>query len=600
MELTIDEKFSSKFKSLINDDTINSSYLLKEREKAINNIRKNKIKNEIFSKKKDNKETKLNDLENDDDISIQKLNIAENLKNEKYINELISFNKYDIIFGLINEIINNKDNLNIDIVKYGLYCLNEILLNLVDNNKNNSALLLNDFFGKYNFKDIIYSLLIYSKDENNKLDYEPVILRLIYQILANYSYLCSNNKDIMFLINEKYIELHLYFLDTISDKNTIKNIMLMIYNICLENNNIINKIFSFKNNKLFYLLIEYINNYQNDNERIEIILDLLIFYINTFNNNEIKIENKKGDIIEMKDSTIERDWNIIYNIYDLSLNIISNKKNTIFSNSMILISSVIKLVYTSNNIDLVDKLIKNHNTKLMLLFILEKNYEEFPNNIIFLSEIIKYMIKFSSKSLIPNELKLKINNLLNDIEVNLNDDEGIIDIFLNFLLTKKIKTKEKILLKLIETILSFIKNDYYYKNILENNKEEIIDIISKYINSANYKIRKKIVKIVEIMTNKRDFILGDYLIKHKILENIKRAIDPNITYCHDEKLILSSLKIINNLLSMGEIFKNLNGVNPVLINFDHIGGRELLDDLLCNKSEFVYNNSLQIIERYFN
>ena len=189
MELTIDEKISSKFKSLINDDTINSSYLLKEREKAINNIRKNKIKNEIFSKKKDNKETKLNDLENDDDISIQKLNIAENLKNEKYINELISFNKYDIIFGLINEIINNKDNLNIDIVKYGLYCLNEILLNLVDNNKNNSVLLLNDFFGKYNFKDIIYSLFRYSKDENNKLDYEPVILRLIYQILANYSYL---------------------------------------------------------------------------------------------------------------------------------------------------------------------------------------------------------------------------------------------------------------------------------------------------------------------------------------------------------------------------------------------------------------------------
>ena len=267
---------------------------------------------------------------------------------------------------------------------------------------------------------------------------------------------------------------------------------------------------------------------------------------------------------------------------------------------MILISSIIKLVYKSNNADLMDKLIKNHKTKLMLLFILEKNYEEFPNNIIFLSEIIKYMTKFSSKSSIPNELKLAINNLLNDIEMNLNDDEEIVDIFLNFLSTKKIKMKEKILLKLIEPILSFIKNDYYYKNILENNKEEIIDIISKYINSANYKIRKKIVKIVEIMTNKRDFILGDCLIKHKILENLKRAIDPNITYCHDEKLILSALKIINNLLSMGEIFKNLNGVNPVLINFDHIGGRELLDDLLCNKSEFVYNNSLQIIERYFN
>ena len=121
MESIIEEKTSLKFKSLINDDTINSSYLLKEREKAINNIRKNKIKNEIFPKKKNDKDTKLKDLENDEDISIQKLNIEENLKNEKYINELISFNKYDIIFGLMNEIINNKDNFNIDIVKYGLY-----------------------------------------------------------------------------------------------------------------------------------------------------------------------------------------------------------------------------------------------------------------------------------------------------------------------------------------------------------------------------------------------------------------------------------------------------------------------------------------------
>ena len=35
MESTIEEKTSLKFKSLINDDTINSSYLLKERERPL-------------------------------------------------------------------------------------------------------------------------------------------------------------------------------------------------------------------------------------------------------------------------------------------------------------------------------------------------------------------------------------------------------------------------------------------------------------------------------------------------------------------------------------------------------------------------------------
>ena len=94
--------------------------------------------------------------------------------------------------------------------------------------------------------------------------------------------------------------------------------------------------------------------------------------------------------------------------------------------------------------------------------------------------------------------------------------------------------------------------------------------------------------------------MADYLIKNKILYYIKNAIDPNITYCIDEKMILGALKIIENLISIGEIFKNLNGFNPVLVNFENIGGKELLDNLLCNKSEIVYNSSLKIIEQYFN
>ena len=102
------------------------------------------------------------------------------------------------------------------------------------------------------------------------------------------------------------------------------------------------------------------------------------------------------------------------------------------------------------------------------------------------------------------------------------------------------------------------------------------------------------------MTNKRDFILADCLMKNKILNYIKNAIDPNVTYCNDEKLLMGALKIIDNLISIGEIFKKLNGVNSVLIDFENIGGKELLDSLLCNRSELVYNTSFKIIERYFN
>ena len=604
MEKSIDERKLKKYKTIIDEDKITSSNILKEREKLYKNDRKNRIKNELFFKKKhNNEESKINtNLEINNDVIIQKLNIAPNLKNEKYINELLSSDNLDTIFFYIKEIY-NKSNFNIDIVKYGLYILNEKLLNL--ENKSSTIFEQNDFINKYNFKEIINLLLIFSKNENNKIDYDPVIIKLTYQILANYCYYNSNGEDIEFLINEKFIDFHLYFFEIISDKNILKNILLMIYNICIENNKHINKLLTFNNNKFYNLLSDYINNYKTDNDIIEIILDLLICYINIFNNNinQIKKEKKKDDLIEMKDNTIKYDFNLIENIYDLSLILIYNKQNTIFSNSIFLISKIYKILYKSNDFELMNKIINNNNTKSMILFILEKNYEDYPNDIIVMSEIIKYIIKTFSKCLNQNnqnELSLNIINLLDNIEKNLNEDEEIIDKFIFLLSFKEIKMKEKIVIKLMETISALLINEHYFKIIIENNKDDILNIIIKYINSSNYEIRKKIIKIVENITNKKDIILGDYLIKNKILYYIKNSIDPNLTYCNDEKIIVNALKVINNLISMGEIFKKLNGYNSVLVNFENIGGKELLDNLLCNKSKLVYKTSLQMIEQYYN
>jgi hypothetical protein len=169
------------------------------------------------------------------------------LKDEKYINELLSSNKFNTIFEYIKEIYNTNNNFNIDKIKYGLYLLNEKLLNSNDEN------IIQDIIFLYNnnFKEIIFLLLNYSKNENCKIDFDPIILKLTYQILANYSFYCPNNIDISFLFEQKFFELHLYFMDNISDKNIIENILLMTYNICLDDNETTNKIFTFNDNKFF-------------------------------------------------------------------------------------------------------------------------------------------------------------------------------------------------------------------------------------------------------------------------------------------------------------------------------------------------------------
>ena len=597
MENTIEERLEQKGKRIYDEYNKHNTFdIIKEREKIYNNMRKTRIRNEIFNVKNISPEKSGNNIANNNDIIIENLNIDPQLKNEKYINEIISSNNFDEIFKYIKEIYNNK-SFNIDLIKYGLFLLNEKLLNLENNN-----LIVNEcnFINNYNFKEIIMLLFEYSKNENKKIDYDPIILNLTYQILANLCYYYPNNEEILFLFDDKFLELHIYFFDLTSEKDTIKNILLISFNICCDNNEIINKILTFDNKKFFNLLIEYINNYQNDNEIIEIILDLFIFYINLFNNYKTKIKKEKDGLIEMKDNTINCDWNIVENIYDISLLLLYTKQNTIFTNALYLISVILKKIYKSNNIELVGKFINDNNTKSMIIFILEKDYKNITQSLIFLSDIIKYIIKLHSKSWISNELKLNIINLITDIQQNLNENDEIIDIFIYLLTTKKLKLKENIKIKLIEVISAFLQNDYFFKDIIEYNKDDLLEIILNYINSSNYDIRKKIIKIVKNITNKRDFLLTDYLVKNKIIYYIKNAIDPTITYCNDEKLILCALKIINNLLSIGELFKKLHGINSILVNFENIGGKELLENLLCNKSEYVYNASLEIIERYFN
>ena len=441
---------------------------------------------------------------------------------------------------------------------------------------------------------MFFSILIYLKNEINKINFEHILVKLIYDLIITYTN-TFNNVETSFLSSGKYLDLHLFFIDNISDiyitANILKSIRAIVINNINDNEKLICKIFEYDNEAFFNKLIEIINDYHDKNEITEIILKLFIDFINAFNNFQ-KLNSKKSTEIEMADNTYYYNNNIIENIYDIALITISNKH---FDNSLYLISNITKIIYKSKNLEISEKIISNKNCSLMLNFILEKDYSNCPNNLIYMSDIIKYLLKIGFLNKNDN-----INDLINLVEKNLNENDNILDIFINLLISPTFKLKDKISIKLIEVILVILKNEIYINDISNDQKYQIYKIILKYIQSSNYKIRKKIMKILLNITSKKDYRQADFLIKNKILNYIKEAIDPSTTYCNDEKIILNALKILNNFFILGELFKNLNGVNTVLIEFENIGGKEMLDNLLCNKSENVFNYTSNLIDKYFN
>ena len=575
--MILDEQISKRKKKYFLDDiNINNSEIAKERINEYNKNRKNKINKELFEKEK-NITSKLNfnkiAQENYYEINIQKLNIDSELKNENYIKALLYEDNLDKIIEFINIKINE------DFIKYGIYLLKE-KFDLMQNM---------NILNKYDFKEIFFSLLNYSKNESTKINFEPAILKFIYDIII--TYVNKFNKDTSFLCNGIYFDLHLYFIDNISDMSIITNILKCIHNIIIKNDKrIICKIFEYNDELFFNKLIEIVNDYHDNIEIIEIILKFFITYINIFNTFE-KLKSSKSSEIEMKDKTYYCHYNIIEDIYTTSLILISNKH---FDKSLYLISNILKIIYKAKKFEIFEKLTTDQNNILMLNLILEKDYSNNTENIIYMSDTIKYIIKlgFSYKN-------SNIKELIDCVDNNMNEDDNILSTFINLLLNKEFKLKDKICIKLIDVVSVIIKNEIYINKISDEDKYNIYEIILKFIQSSNYQIRKKTMKILKKIIGKKDYIQADYLIKNKILYYIKQAIDPSITYCSDEKIILMALNVLNNFFNLGNSIKNLNGVNTVLIEFENIGGKEMLENLLCNKSENVFNYTSDLIDNFF-
>ena len=580
MEITLEQKLSSRKNEYLFDDmNINSSEITKERINNYNKIRKNKINNQLFNKF-NNIVTKTNEIsaENNakNELNILNLNIQTELKNENYIKSIINQDNIEQIIGFITD-----TNLDIDYIKYGLYLLNE---------KINLGLIKDiNMINNYNFKEIFFSLLNFAKNESTKLNFDSIIVKLIYDFINNYINICKN-LDTSYLLNEPFFDFHLYFFDYISDISVIKTILKFIHLIVINNDSkLICKMLEYNDLSFFNILIEIINDNQQNHEICEIILQIFIKYINLFIDFK-KIKSTKSIEIEMKDNTLNYNNQILETIYNISSILLFNKH---FDSSLYIISNIIKILYKSKQLDLLGNLVTNKNNIVMLNFLLEKDYSDCTNNIIYLSLIVKYIIKFRMEN---NNIK----ELIEAVDSNLSENNNILNIFIDLILNKNLKLKEKICLSLIDIINTIIKSELYINNISESEKYNIYKIIIEYIKSSNYKIRKKSMKILEkIITAKKDYIQADWLIKNKILYFIKQAIDPSITYCSDEKVILMALNVIDNFLSLGDSMKNLNGVNTVLIELENIGGKEMLDSLLSNKSELVFSYASHLLDKYF-
>ena len=561
----------------------NSSDIFKERLDSYNKERKIKIRKKLFNKENCCKE-KIK-YEKNNEFNISTLSIDKEFKDEFYTKQILDENNFDKIFYFIN-LINKESKTIIDLnnIKYGLLLLKEKFLLLKDDNLLKEL----DFINRYNFKELIFCLLSFSKNESNKIIFDQDFLTLIYDVIINYSYKSDNTS---FLLSERFLNLHTFFLEFVSEEKSIKNILILINNLLLDNHNLCGEFFVYNNKIFFNKLIELMNDYPNDIELQQIILYLFTCYINNFQNFYMEAKENSNKEIEMKDRTNFYSNDIFESIYNISLMLIFSNQKILFGNSLYLISNIIKIISKSEDFDLFQKLINNKNFISMILFLLEKDYTDDFYSIIYICDILKSIIKYKYN----NNSNHEINELINII----NSSENNILIFLiNHLLIADIK--EKIIIKILSLIYILIENGIYMNKLSTEEKYEICNIIIKLIKSSNYKIRKKSLKIIEKISNKRDYKLADFLMKNKILEYIKEAIDPSITYCKDEKLILLGLKTINNLLTLGEVIKSLNGVNSVLLEFENIGGKEMLENLQCNKSQFVYDYTSNLIDNYFN
>ena len=598
----IDKRMQNRY-NLFNSNSINSN----KEEKEINrvNLRKKKIQSLMMRKRyyddyshiSFNNNIKTNKKRNNI-IDISSFLINDELKTKATVEKIISENSFNTIFNYINEIYKDT-NFQIDILKYGLFLLNEKLLKLideidedeyktekegekvnVDNNKIISELIEN------NIKDVIIKLLSFSHNEIKSKDNETIILTLAYQILVNYTFL-SNEEQMNFLIKENSLKLHLFFLKFSSEEHNIINILRMFYNIFVVNKlSQLDNLFTFNNNELLNILNEYISS--GINSKNYIILDkILDIYSEYFNKLYNDLEETINIIINLK---------ILEEIYMITLQAIFCNNKNIFSNCLFIIGIIYKICFKLKKIDLLSNFILNTNTKSAIQLILDFNYIDSPENISDFCRVIMYIIK--CESYCNNiETKKQLEKFIK--EINNGDMKDYEIIFIITSLIQKNYTN-KVMTKLIKVLIALCDSETYYLNLFESLSNPILILINN-INCPNYKLRQKVLTALEKLTDKHELKICNELVRNQIFNRIKYVADPDFSFCGEENMIISCLNIIYNLLVVGDIIKSFGGRrNNNLESFEYYGGREMIEKLMNNKSKNIYEKALVIYNTYFN
>jgi hypothetical protein len=209
-------------------------------------------------------------------------------------------------------------------------------------------------------------------------------------------------------------------------------------------------------------------------------------------------------------------------------------------------------------------------------------------NLIPACQIIKYLFK-TYQDIEDINLKKLLNEKIDFVMKKCD----ILEIFENLF-------KEGLSSLISKTILITIRyialNENYYMEILEN--KSLLKRIINFIFNPEYKLRKKALKILKILTEHPSLQLNSTLIKFGIFPALLQGINAYNIMTYDIEILLPTLDIIMNILKNGEILSFL-GRNNYLFNFEKLGGKEILEKLLGNPNDEVYKKSDIILNTFF-
>ena len=474
---------------------------------------------------------------------------------------------YDIYFLISNIKELSKGNEDIKSEESIIQLICSMIIKIININKK----IVNIILIKYKINDLIISLIISNKYNNNIKD---ILIQLLEEILKiNYNYYHIDiDLNIQNDLELNYINQKLYILSLSfeNDKNILGTKII----------NIINNMISYLNQNnfesFFYymeIIIKYIINKDNnetqsiDNEIISKINNIFIhasqIIIEHENNNES--DDIKGiKFVEIKKRLI---YDLSKAIFTLNLNNFKNKLNKNQNDKFFLK----KIIINENTIFLIIKNILCGQSKREII-------EYIIDNICIEKEIlIKDKINNNENSLFI----FKSPKLIYMIIVALHEikDEECMLLFIN-----KLKEAIKLFEINIKLLLNFDIISILIKNILQNENPKLIKETKDILNiMVEYLDEKSLINFISII----------YIYLYNILINEK-------TYdCLKQEIIIDLFSILKNGISLSKkinhnslSISNKKICNPYIYNFFYVSG-------LKRKNKIInYNINLKVLNDY--